>query len=165
MGEQDDAGSGLARRLGDQAMTGHAGGGGQAGRGPGAGPGQAAPVRPGLAGGARGETGPGGAVGVEAVIDRQGQKSAAVGPGPVGSEAQQGDGIAAAGQGERERTINLDLKPRGQAGPDEPGPVGEVWRQPGLRVGGAGVAGAAGQPMRVRASVARVRTAALAPSA
>ncbi len=99
------------------------------------------------------------------MVDGQGQKAAAIGPGPVGGEAQQGDGVAAAGQGEGQRTINVCFQSRGQAGPGGPGPVGEGWRQPGLRVGGVVVAGAAGQPIRVRASVARLRTAALAPSA
>ena len=124
---------------------------------------QAAPVRPGLAGGAFGEGGPAGAVGVQPVVDGQGQQASAILAGPVGSQPKQGDGVAASGQGEGDRAIDAGFQPRGQDSPGGPGPVGGVWRQPPLRAGGA--AGAAGQPMRVRASVARVRTAGLAASA
>ena len=97
------------------------------------------------------------------MIDGQGQQPPAVIPRPVGGQPQKGDGVAAAGQGEGERAVEAGFQPRGEDGPRGPGPVGGVWRQPGLRAGGA--AGAAGQPMRVRASVARARTAALAASA
>ena len=93
------------------------------------------------------------------MIDGQGQQPAAVGPRPASRQPQQGDGIAAARQGQGDRAFDIGFQTRGQRGPDGPGPAGGVWRQPGLR------AGAAAQPMRVRASVARVRTAALAPSA
>jgi len=75
---------------------------------------------------------------------------------------QQGDGVAAAGQGETQRMIDVALQPGGQAGPDRPGPVVVGPAQPGRR---AGVAAGAAQPMRVRASVARVRTAGVAASA
>jgi hypothetical protein len=90
------------------------------------------------------------------MIDGQGQQAAAVGPGPVGGEAQQRDRIAAPGQRQGERPINAGLQSRGQGGPGRAGPVGGVWGQPGLP---------AAQPIRVRASAARARTAALAPSA
>ena len=97
------------------------------------------------------------------MIDGQGQQAAAVPARPRRGQPKQGDGVAAAGQGEGDRTVDAGFQSRGQDGPRGPGPVGGVWRQPGLRAGGA-AAGAA-QPMRVRASVARVRTAALAASA
>ena len=96
------------------------------------------------------------------MVDGQGQQAAAVGFRPVGGKAQQGEGVAAAGQGQGERTVDAGLQTRGQDGPRRTGPVGVVWGQPGLR---AGVAAGAGQPMRVRASVARARTAGLAASA
>ncbi len=98
------------------------------------------------------------------MVDGQGQQAATVGLRPVGGEAQQGDGVAASGEGQGERMVDMGFQPRGQAGPDGAGPVGEIWRQPGLRAGGA-AGGAAGQPMRVRASVALVRRAGLAVSA
>ena len=97
------------------------------------------------------------------MVDGQGQQASAVRPRPAGGEAQQGDGVAAAGQGQGERAVDVGFQTRGQTGPRGPGPVGGVWRQPGLRAGGA--AAAAGQPMRVRASAARARTAGLAASA
>ena len=163
MGQQDDPRPGLSRGVSDQAMAGHAGGGGQTRRRFGAGPVQPAPVRPGLAGGVSGEGGPAGAVGVQPVVDGQGQQASAVLTRPVDGQPQQGDGVPAAGQGEGDRAVDAGFQSRGQDGPRGPGPVGGVWRQPGLRAGGA--AAGAGQPMRVRASVARVRTAALAASA
>jgi hypothetical protein len=58
------------------------------------------------------------------MIDGQGQQAAAVRRRPGGGDAQQGDGVAAAGEGEGQRTIGAGLKPRGQAGPDGAGPVG-----------------------------------------
>lgn len=137
---------------------------GKPGGGFGAAPVEPAPVGPGLTGGAFGEGGPARTVGVETVIDGQGQEAPAVGAGPVGGEMQQGEGVAAARQGQGERMIDVRLQPRGQGGQDGPGPVGGIVRQPGLRAA-AGAAGATGQPIRVRASVARVLTAALAPSA
>ena len=66
---------------------------------------------------------------------------------------KQGHGIAAAGQGQRQRLLNISLEPVGQppADPADPGRIG--GRQPALR---------AGQAKRVRSSAARVRTEALA---
>ncbi len=75
---------------------------------------------------------------------------------------QQGDGVATAGQGQGERMIDVALQPGGQAGQSRPGPVVVGLAQPGRR---AGVAAGAAQPMRVRASVARVRTDGVAASA
>lgn len=95
------------------------------------------------------------------MIDRQGQQAAAVLARPASRQPQQGDGIAAARQGQGDRAFDIGFQTRGQRGPGGAGPVSGDWRQPGLRAGAAGAA----QPMRVRASVARVRTAALAPSA
>ena len=123
---------------------------------------QAPPVGSDGARGLFGEGRPGGAVGAETVVDGQGQQAAAVRLRPIGGDVQQGEGVAAAGQGEGERTVDAGFQPRGQARPDGPGPVGGVWRQPGLR---AGAAAGAAQPMRVRVSVARVRRAGLAASA
>jgi hypothetical protein len=75
---------------------------------------------------------------------------------------QQGDGVAAAGQGQGDRMTGVTLQPGGQAVPNRRGPVLDRRGQPGRR---AGVAAGAAQPMRVRASAARVRTAAVAASA
>ena len=97
------------------------------------------------------------------MIDGQGQQAAAVLACPPSGQPQQGDGVAAPGQGKSDRTVDAGFQPSGQDDPRGSGPVGGAWRQPGLRAGGA--AGVAGQPMRVRASVARVRTAGLAASA
>ena len=124
---------------------------------------QPAPIRPGVPGRAFGEGGPGGAVRAQPVIDGQGQQTAAVPARPLRGQPKQGDGVAAAGQGQGDRAVDAGFQPRGQDGPRGPGPIGGVWRQPPLRAGGA--AAGAGQPIRVRASVARVRTAGLAASA
>ena len=159
MGEQDDARASGPRRIRDQPVAGRAGGGGQTGRGLVSAPVESAPVGAGGPGRRFREGGPACAVGIETVVDGQGQQAAAVRPRPVGGETQQGEGVPAAGQGQGERMIDVGLEPRGQGGPGGPGPVGGIVRQPGLR------AGAAGQPIRVRVSAARVRTAALAASA
>jgi hypothetical protein len=143
MGDQNDLRPGLTRGVGDQPVAGDAGGG-------------------------LGARGPGGAVGIQAVIDGQGQQAAAVSPGPVGGDLQQGDGVPATGQGDPEGARRSGEQASGQAavGPGDPVRVGPV--QPGLRAGGrAGVAGArAGvQAKRVPISVARVRWAAVAVAA
>ena len=162
VGEQDDLCSGLARRLGDQAVAGAAGGDGQAGERLGTGPAQTAPVGADIAGGLFGEGGPAGAFGAQAVVDGQRQQPSAVRPRPVGGQVQQGDGVAATGQGEGDRMTGAALQPGGQAVPDRRGPIPGRRGQPGRR---AGVAAGAAQPMRVRASAARVRTAGVAASA
>ena len=156
MGEQDDAGAGRAGGVGDQAVAGGAGGGGQARSGLRAGPRQGAPIGAGGAGGVCGEGGPAGAVGAKAVIDGQNQKAAAVVAGPAGGDLKQGDGVAAAGEGEGQRARAVGFKPGAQPFADamDPGRAGRA--QPALR---------AGQAKRVRSSPARVRRAALPPAA
>ncbi len=156
VGEQDDAGAGLAGGFGDQAMTGGAGGGGQAGRRFRARPRQGAPVGAGGEGGLPGEIGPAGAVGVQAVVDGEGQQTAAVVAGPAGGDLQQGDGVAAAGEGEGQRPVRPGFEPRAQPFADAVRPCGAGRAQPALR---------AGQAKRVRSSPARVRRAALPPAA
>ncbi len=101
------------------------------------------------------------------MIDGQGQQAAAVRPGPAGGQMQQGDGIAAAGQGEGERRRDVSLQTGGQAAVGLGDPVRIRGVQPGLRAGGRVVAGArAGvQANRVPISVARVRWAAVAVAA
>jgi len=96
------------------------------------------------------------------VIDGQGQQTPARFPAPIGGQAQQGDRISAPGQGQNQRPISPDFQPCGKGRPNGLRPVGRVWGQPGLRA--AGAAGAV-QPMRVRVSTARARTAGLAASA
>lgn len=86
----------------------------------------------------------------------------------MGGEVEQGDGIAAAGQGQGDGTRTVRLKPGGQAalGPGKPVRIGRA--QPGRRAGGrVVVAGArAGvQAKRVAISVARVRWGAVAVAA
>lgn len=89
-------------------------------------------------------------------------------PRPVGGDAQQGDGIAAARKGQGDRVSDVSLKPSGQtiARPADPAGPGTAFRiaQPPLRAGGR-AAGAAAQAKRVRISVARVRRAGDAASA
>lgn len=171
MGEQDDPRPRLARGVRDQAVPGRAGRRGQAGRGLVSGPGQPPPVRAGRSGRGPGEPAPVLALRVQPMIDRQGQKAAAVTPRPVGGDPQQGDRIAAAGQGQGDGAIDVGLKPRGQAvaRPADPAGPGRAVRiaQPPLRAGGraAGAAGAAAQAKRVRISPARVRRAGDAASA
>lgn len=157
MGEEDDAGPGGAGGVGDQAVAGGAGGGGQAGGGFGADPREGAELGPGGAGSLFGEGGPAGAVGAESVIDGQGQQRAAMVAGPAGGDLQQGDGIAAAGQGERQRTGAAGLEPGGQPFADAVEPVRGGRTQPALR--------GAGQAKRVRSSPARARRAALPAAA
>lgn len=162
MGEQDDPGSRLAGGVGDQAVTGGAGGGGQAGRRLLADPGQAAPVGARLTGRRLGEGGPSRAVGAQAVVDGEGDQATPVTAGPVGGDPQQGDGIAASRQSQGQGRVAVALEPAGQAGAGPLQPGGRLG-QPGLRAGVAGAAGA--QAKRVRISVARVRSAEVAPSA
>ena len=97
------------------------------------------------------------------MIDGQGQQSASVGPRPISGDLQQGDRVTATGQGQGDRMIDVTFQPLGQADQNRPDPVVRGLDQPGRRGGVA--AGAAAQPMRVRASVARVRTAGAAASA
>ena len=79
-----------------------------------------------------------------------------MGAGPAGGDLKQGDGVAAPGQGERQRTGAVAFEPGAQPGADtlRPGRVRRV--QPALR---------AGQAKRVRSSPARVRRAALPAAA
>jgi len=90
-------------------------------------------------------------------------------PGPIGGEVQQGDGIPAAGQGDRERPRCLRQKAGGQAasGLDDPVRIGPA--QPGLRAGGRVVVAAGAragvQAKRAPISVARVRWGAVAVAA
>lgn len=90
------------------------------------------------------------------MVDGQGQQAAAVIAGPAGGDLEQGDGVAAAGQGEGQRIRGAGLKPDGQPFADavQPGRGGRA--QPALR---------AGQAKRVRSSPARARRAALPASA
>ena len=96
------------------------------------------------------------------MVDGEGEQAPAVGAGPVGGEAQQGDGIAAAGPGEGDRAPGVPLKARAQPfadaakpGRDDPGRGGGA--QPALR--------AAGQANCVRRAAARDRAAAVTPAA
>ncbi len=164
MGKQDHARPTLAGGVGNEAVSGPAGGGRQTRGRLWSGPGQTAPVGPRVACGGFCEGGPSGAVGTQPVIDGQGQQSPTAGPGPIGGDPQQGDRIAAARQGQGDRMIDVTFQPVGQAGQSRPGPVVSGLDQPGRRGGGV-AAGAAAQPMRVRASVARVRRAGAAASA
>jgi len=90
-------------------------------------------------------------------------------PGPVGGEMQQGDGIPAAGQGDRERPGTALQQAGGQTALSPNDPIRVRPAQPGLRAGGrAGVAAGAragAQAKRVPISVARVRWAAVAVAA
>lgn len=52
------------------------------------------------------------------MIHRQGQQPPALLARPVGGDVQQGDGVAAAGQGQRQRMFDVGLKPGRQAGAD-----------------------------------------------
>lgn len=87
---------------------------------------------------------------------------------PAGGDPQQGDGIAAARQGQGDGMIGVRLQPGGQtiARPADPAGPGTAFRiaQPPLRAGGR-AAGAAAQAKRVRISAARVRRAGAAASA
>lgn len=85
-------------------------------------------------------------------------------PRPVGGDAQQGDGIAAARKGQGDRVSDVGLKPGGQTIARPADPAGFGIAQPPLRAGGR-AAGAAAQAKRVRISVARVRRAGDAASA
>jgi len=164
VGEQDHARARRSRRVSDQGMAGGAGRGLQPGRRLFAEPPKPLPIgaeRPCLFACPHG---PREAVRVQAVVDGQGQQAAAVGPRPLGGKMQQGDGIAAAGQGDGDRMIDTGLKPAVEDRPRLPQPVRRDSGQPGLRAGGRAAAGAA-QAKRVRISVARVRRAAEAPSA
>lgn len=81
--------------------------------------------------------------------------------GPAGRDAQQGEGIAAAGQGQGQRPVRAGLEAGGQPVTDAVRPgrasAGRAGRaQPALR---------AGQAKRVRSSPARVRRASLPPAA
>lgn len=97
------------------------------------------------------------------MIDGHGQQSTAVGLGPSGGDMKQGQGVATPRQGQHDRLPTPRLESRGEAGLDSGHPGGiKARRQPGLR---AGVAAAAGQPTRVRVTVARARTAGVAPGA
>ena len=90
------------------------------------------------------------------MVDGEGQQAAARVTPPARGEMQQGEGVAAAGQGEGQRPVDAALQTRLQplAGAGDPRRV--VRAQPPLR---------AGQAKRVRNSPARVRRAALPPSA
>lgn len=167
MGDQDDMGAGLAGRPGDESMPGDARRGGQAGGGLVAGPDQPAPVGADGAGGGLRLGRPVGAVGVEAMVDRERQKAAAVRAGPVGGEMQQGDGISAPGKGDGEGAVAVGAQAGGQAAFSLRAPVRIGAAQPGLRAGGRVAAGArAGvQAKRVPSSMARVRWGAVAVAA
>lgn len=82
------------------------------------------------------------------MVDREGDQPASATPGPVRCEMQQGDGVAPAGQGDR------DGRP-------------DMGRQPRVKTGRSGArrVGRQVQLARVRSWPARVRRAAGAPSA
>lgn len=158
MGEQDHMRAGLTRRIGDEGVTGGAGGGLEAGRGFVARPVQGLPVG---ADGPRLRTGadhPGGAVGIQPVIDGERQQASPGRPRPIDRDMQQSDGIAAAGQGDGDRMIDMGFEPAVEDRPRLRQPARNDRAQPGLRAGGR-AAGAA-QAKRVRISVARERSAA-----
>ncbi len=75
---------------------------------------------------------------------------------PCGGDPKQGDGVAAAGEGEGQRAGAVDREPGGQPFADAIDPVRDDRTQPPLR---------AGQAKRVRSPAARVRRAAAAASA
>src|SRR5690606_33084503 len=108
--QQDDAGAGGSGGVGQQGVTGGAGGGGQAGGGLVAGPDQTPPVGPGPARGFGGEGGPAGAVGIQPVVDGQGQQTTTAATGPAGRQIEQRHGIAAARQGQGDRMGRVDLQ-------------------------------------------------------
>ena len=96
------------------------------------------------------------------MVDGERQKTPPVVAGPARGDRKQGDGVAAAGQGQGDGPVDVGFEPRGQPfantvrpGRDDPGGVGRA--QPPLR--------AAGQANWVRNAAARARTAALAPAA
>ena len=91
-----------------------------------------------------------------------------MGPGPIGGEVKQGDGIAAAREGDGEGRVTVRQQAGGQADLALGDPVRGGTAQPGLRAGGRVVVagGRAGvQAKRVPMSVARVRWAAVAVAA
>lgn len=97
------------------------------------------------------------------MIDGQGNQATIMGPGPSRRDMKQGDRVAAARQRQSERMANRPLKPTTQTGLDTGDPRCVLASgQPGLR---AGVAAGAGQPTRVRISVARARTDGVAAAA
>ena len=168
MGDEDDPGPGLTGGVSDQPMTGQTGGGRKPRGRLVTRPDQPPPLGAEGAGGRCGPGRPAGAVGVEAVIDGQGQQRTALRPCPVGGKVQQGDGIAAAGQGDDDRIRAVGPKAGAQPGLGVREPVGVAQAQPGRRAGvRAGAAGArAGvQAKRAPSSVARVRWAAEAVAA
>lgn len=90
------------------------------------------------------------------MVDGQGQQRPAVIPRPAGGDPKQGDGVAAAGEGDGQRAGAVGLEPGGQPFADAMDPVRDGGTQPALR---------AGQAKRVRSSAARVRRAALPAAA
>jgi len=86
--QQDDAGSGRAGGLGQPGVARAAGGGGQAGARLGAIPAQSLPVCTLGEGGVAGEGRPARAVGVQTVVDGQGQDAATILTAPVGRQFQ-----------------------------------------------------------------------------
>lgn len=163
MGEKDDTGAGGSGGFGDQGVAGGAGGGLHPGGGLVAGPAQGLPVSAQAPRMFPRTGGPGDAVGVEAMVHRQGQQAANVCLRPSGHQMQQGDGIAAAGQGDGNRMIDMGFELAVEDRPRLRQPARNDRAQPGLRAGGR-AAGAA-QAKRVRISVARARRAAEEASA
>lgn len=115
MAQQDDAGPGRAGGIGQQGMAGAASGGGKAGARLGAVPIQALPVGPLSQGRVAGEGGPADAVGVQAVVDGQGQDAATMSLRPGGCQFQQGERVAAARKAQDDRRIDMNIEPGTQA--------------------------------------------------
>jgi len=111
MSGDDHPCSGLARRFGEQAVAGGAGGGGNAARRMGPLPLQDAGAGAQVFGGSRGEGGPGGAGLLQAMVNAKGDDSAVVFPGPGHCLAKGQHGVGAAGYGHREGALGSALKP------------------------------------------------------
>ncbi len=145
---QDDARARVPRRLGQQGVARRPRARRDAGSASRLRPEQSAPIGARRAGGFGGETGPGRAVGIEVVVDRQGQQPPPPRLRPCGGEVQQAHGVAPARQGQGDRFRSSVVQARVQPGED---PAGQVVHQLQLA--------------RVRSWVARVFCAAVAASA
>ncbi len=145
---QDDARPRIPRRLGQQGVAPRPRPRRKAGAASRLRPDQTAPVGARRARCLGGEPRPGRAVGIEVVIDRQGQQPPPPRARPFGGEVQQGHGVAPARQGQGDRLRSNVVQTRVQPGED---PAGEIAHQLQLA--------------RVRSWVARVFCAAVAASA
>ena len=158
MGEQHDPRPGRPRHVGDQRMARRPGRRRQAGRRPGAVPANAAPFGPDRGCRLRGDGIPASACGAQSVVDGNGQQPTSAPRGPQCRQIQEGHGVAAAGQGQDDGTLNMKFKTRIQ-------PLEDPRRQTGDRSRRVGPDRRQLHPARVFTCVARVRRAAVAPSA